>query len=253
MSIEEDASKAAIDSIGKVAGAIYSDVASPAAKEFGTAIETVFKIGLSPVAMLGWGFEQSKEWLRKKIEKRLSETPPAFRTSPSNQISMQSITQIAMSHDAPELRELYAELLLKAMDTRTRDNVHPSYISLISQLTPQEALIFVSFGDRFAHALFDEDRKPPHFAAPGTIEGQFSNYCRALGFGSEYPVQLWLENLQRLNLVSLETVTEVEYKRADEDSPSPWVSKDERRFLYMTEYGSAFLNACTPQTVPDEA
>ena len=47
MTIEGEGHQVINETIGKVAAEIYSDVAKPGARQVGTAIETIFKIGLS--------------------------------------------------------------------------------------------------------------------------------------------------------------------------------------------------------------
>ncbi len=245
MTIENESHQVINETIGKVAAEIYTDVAKPAARQVGVAFETIFKVGLSPVAMLDWGFEHSKDWLKAKIEKRLNSTPLDFRCSPPNNIAVSAITSISMSSDSPELRDLYAELLLKAMDSRSQSMVHPSFINLISQLSPQEALVFISFNKIEGATLLEEKNAYSSYRNP-SIENQFLSYCKELGFAECQHVQLWLENLQRLKLVVLQEYSEASYRAPDWDSPSPAVINTTDRYLELTEYGRMFLEACTP-------
>lgn len=245
MAAENESHQIINETIGKVAAEIYTDVAKPAARQVGSAFETIFKVGLSPVAMIDWGFESSKDWLKAKIEKRLNSTPLEFRCPPPNSIAVSAITSISISSDSPELRDLYAELLLKAMDSRSQSMVHPSYINLISQLSPQEALVFISFNKIEGTTLLkQEDAYYSHRSI--NIENQFSSYCKELGFAEGQYAQLWLENLQRLKLVVLQEYTEASYRSPDFDRPSPEVINRIDRYLELTEYGRMFLEACTP-------
>ncbi len=250
MSIEDESCKVVSETIGKVASDIYIDIARPGARQVGSAIETLFKVGLSPVSMLDWGFEQSKDWLKRKIEERISRIPQDCLRTPQNNIAIPAITSISMSIDAPELRDLYAELLLKAMDTRTKNTVHPSYVNIIGQLTSQEALVFVSFQKMSSNTLFQESDAKYSHTKDLTIEEQFVSYCRSIGFGGAEHMQLWLENLQRLKLVDLREYLEASYVEPDCDTPYPSVNNKEDRYLELTEYGREFLKACTP---PDAA
>ena len=52
MTVEEGGSKAIDEAIVKVASELYADLAKPAARRTGTAIDSLFKVGLSPVAIL---------------------------------------------------------------------------------------------------------------------------------------------------------------------------------------------------------
>ena len=240
MGIEEDAARVASDTLGKVAGDIYGDIARPAARQVGTALETVFKVGLSPIAMLDWGFERSKEWLTQKVTERIREIPQEMRQAPPMHIAVPTIQAIAMAADAPELRDLYAELLLKAIDVRTFASVHPSFINLIGQLSPQEALVLQSLQELKGATLFS-DQYP---YCDVSIPQQFRKHCESLGLPGEV-AQLWLENFQRLRLVELSSSVELVEREADKERPRR-MENIESRSLELTEYGKSFLEACTP-------
>jgi len=53
---------------------IYQDTLQPAAKEIGTALQTVAKtihIVLAPISALVWGYEQIKDFVSCKVAKKL--------------------------------------------------------------------------------------------------------------------------------------------------------------------------------------
>ena len=244
MSNEEQAARAAIDAAGKLAEKVYSDVASPAARRVGTALDSLFKIGLSPVSLLDWGFERSKDWIAKKLEERMLRTPSEFRQTPPSQIAIPLLLSIASAADSEELRTLYAELLMKATDSRTEGDVHPSYVSIIAQLSPDEALVLMSFRDRKHDTLFSDNPRAPSYKKQPSIEEQLRQHC--LGLGLQYPTaQFWLENFLRLRLVELHSYTDSVYVAPDYER-GPSVDTKEERHLIITEYGAAFLEACAP-------
>lgn len=252
MSTTDGVAQAAIDTASKLAGNIYTDVASPAARRVGTALDTLMKIGLSPVSLLDWGFERSKDWLTRQIADRLSTTPEEFQQAPPSQIAVPLLLAIASSPECEELRRLYAELLMKAMDSRIASTVHPSYASILGQLTPQEALVVMSFRDKRARSLFiDQPRTSPLRNHP-SIEMLFHEHCKAIGL-HEPSSQLWLENLLRLRLLELNTYTDAIYVAPEYDRPEPSVDTTEERHLTVTEYGGSFIEACTPHTPKSEA
>lgn len=252
MGVDDKGCQAVRETIAQVASDVYVDIGRPAAREVGSALETIFKIGLSPVSMLDWGFEKTKDWLIMKIETRLDKTPRDCVRSPPLEIAIPAISSISMSVDSPDLRELYAEILLKAMDSRTESSVHPSYINIIGQLSSQEALVFVNFSKMDKLTLFEENDAEYSYAHDVTVEGQFEKYCLALGLKADANMKLWLENLQRLKLVDLREYTEANYVEADSDQPYPSVKNNITRFLELTEYGRAFLEACSPPDAVNE-
>lgn len=252
MSSADETTRTAIDTVGKLAANIYADAASPAVRRAGGALDTMFKIGLSPVSLLDWGFERSKEWLTKKITERLATIPEQFQQPPPSQIAVPVLLAIASASDSEALRALYAELLIKAMDSRTESTVHPSYVSVLGQLTPQEALIFLSFRGQEARSLFiDLPRTADHRKQP-TIEDEFHAHCVSIGFESA-PSQIWLQNLLRLRLLELTTYTDAIYRAPEYEHPEPSVDTRDERHLTITEYGSGFMEACAPPQTPGAA
>jgi hypothetical protein len=253
MTLPEEVGKAAADALGKVAGEVYSDVVHPAAREIGRALGTVFKVGLSPIAALDFGFEKSKAWLSERIAKRLETIPEDQWHSPPSNVAVPLLLAIASASDADELRNLYAELLMKSMDARTANQVHPSYVAVLQQLTPQEALVFISFRDFEKGSLFSDEPTefPIHIPAIGStaspsIDQQFLEHCKSLGL-IDPDAHLWLDNLRRLRLLELSSST---WANLGGYGDSHNLTNTEHRHLTVTEYGASFLTACTPPAHP---
>jgi hypothetical protein len=245
MANTDNVTGAAIEATGKLVENIYADVASPSARRVGSALDTLFKVGLSPVALLDWGFERSKDWLASKLEERLAQTPLDFQQHPPSQVAIPILLAIAASGDSEALRSLYAELLLKSTDTRTEADVHPSYVAVLGQLTPQEALVFISFRDRTSGSLFIDQPRAHRHLQKQSIEEQFREHCVGLGLQAPNP-QLWLDNFLRLRLVELNTYTDTTFREPEYDWPHPSIDTKEERHLTITEYGAAFIEACAP-------
>ncbi|MDR7088594.1 Abi-alpha family protein [Cellvibrio fibrivorans] len=112
-------------------------------------------------------------------------------------------------------------------------------------LSPQEALLFISFNKVGSINLLQEKDAYSSYRNP-SIESQFLSYCKELGFAECHYAQLWLENLQRLKLVVLQEYSEASYRAPDFDSPPPEVVNKTDRYLELTEYGRMFFDACTP-------
>lgn len=252
MPIDNDSIKAASSALGKLASDVYSDLAQPATKQVGTALGTVAKVALSPFRLLELGYEASSEWLQAKVHARHLITPSEHWAAPRSSIAIGAITQIAMNHDAPELRELFAELLLKAMDTRTSDSVHPAYISLLSQLSAQEALVFLSLKQlsddnaarRQGDSVFTHTWGPRPEYGNDSIEIQFHHHCKSLGFDDYDVAMVWLANLRRLSLV--EVVDDSEVYLRDDENRGQEVRKTDTYDLFLTALGRGLIEICEP-------
>jgi len=238
----------------KLASELYGDIGSPAAKHVGSALETVFKVGLSPIKLLDWGYEQTKDWLAEKVSSRLASTPAEHRIAPSYAVVVSAISGVAATHDAPEMRELFAELLLKAMDARTAKMVHPAYLTLLSQLSAPEALVLMSLkrvADRnLQHRQGDSvfmERRGSHVGdSTDTLEMQFAAHCASIGFDESTTAQVWLDNLERLALLKVDRHSDLNLVAAERERVKASLQHAEYRYLYVTGFGEGFLAACTP-------
>lgn len=240
---------AGINAISAITNEAYKDLAQPAVRRIGHALGNLTKITLSPIALLDYGFEQSKDWLNKKIEERISNIPDEFITTPPNNISVPLLNRIAISCDTPELRDLYAELLLKAIDSRTASLVHPSYAYVIEQLSPEEALLFISLHEKSDKTIFTEKFESAMYRSPPSIEEQFHEYCESIGIENNKNSQVWFENLTRLSLLQIINYSEPQLipKRSDKYGIIPArVDTTEYRYLEFTAFGQGFIEACSP-------
>jgi len=235
--------------LSAVVGDVYKDIAKPSARRVGLSLETLVKVALSPIDLVDWGFEQSKEWLKGKITARLAQTPSDCVVLPTTNIAHSALTHIALSNDTPALRDIYAELLLKAMDARAASSVHPAYFHLVEQLAPEEALVLVGLHEFGKEDLFSEKITLHGGSKPPTLERQFATFCATvLSRAPDHP-EVWLINLCRLGLLSLQTFGEAVFQEEENDRygyrPHS-VDNHEYRMLMFTDFGRAFIGACAP-------
>ncbi len=256
MQSEDPTSSASASAVAQLAAQVYGDIASPAAKRLGASLETLFKIGLSPIQMLDWGFERSKDWLAQRLRERSASIPPEHRVVPNYSLAVAAISGISAAPDQPAVCEMFAELLMKAMDDRTASLVHPAHPVVLTQMTPQEALVLLSLlkqrneqlrVNSRANYVFVERSSEYTSSCTPTLENQFSSHCKQLGFDNAQSVQVWLDNLLRLELLRVESASD-----ASITGGSRWedveisLNQAEYRFLTFTSFGEAFINACDP-------
>ena len=120
----------------------YDDTMHPVAKEAGKSLETVGMVVnkiLSPLRKWATNGEDNTSKLEEAVQERLSDVAEENIVEPQSEIAVPVI--IANSYtDSDTLRSLYANLLAKAMD-KTETTPHPSYVEIIKQLSPDEALL----------------------------------------------------------------------------------------------------------------
>ena len=140
----------------------------------------------------------------RELGERRRGIPPARRTIPNPALALGAITGSLTNDEV--LRERYLNLLAAAMDRATAGQVHPGFLDVLRQLTPDEVrivstfqhdgpypLITVSARYRFGERLSTELR---HFSLLGTQAG-----C-------EHPERapMYIDNLCRLGLTELRPV-----------------------------------------------
>lgn len=124
---------------------IYDDGAKPAIKEMGNFIAR-------PLKLINTLFQPLDVWLLNKeynlektkvlLAERLKHVAENELVSPAPYVALPAIAALSYSMDSEELRDLYANLLSKAMVLGTKDKVHPSFVEIIKQLSPLDAIVF---------------------------------------------------------------------------------------------------------------
>lgn len=243
---------------------IYQDALQPAAKEVGTALQTVAKtihIVLAPVSVLVWGYEQIQDFVSTKLAEKLKNVPPENIATPKPNIAGPALESLRYTGHEETLREMYANLLAASMDTRTANGTHPSFVEIIRQLTPDEARILnLLIQDRLFPLLnIRAERK----SRRGGAQDVLINFS-LLGWEAncDYPNQAptYISNLCRLGLVEVPNFQEYadpgiyeqlekhpfieaekkSYELANEDCRIVF----KRKMLTITELGKNFLMVC---------
>ncbi len=135
------------DAIGntlKTAPTLYEDALQPTVQEVGKfaariprAINAAFS-GLDKwILSKEYAIDETKKLLAQKLEN----VDPEKIIEPERYVAIPAIQAISYSMNSEELRNLYANLLAKAMNFDTKDFVHPSFVEIIKQMSPIDALV----------------------------------------------------------------------------------------------------------------
>ena len=226
------------------------------------------------------------EKLASKIEKILHGVKQEDLQPPPPTIAAQASLQYALLGDSDEaeiLRDMFARLLAASMNKRESANVHPSFVSLISQLTSDEALLLKSIVHPSYASPIIEVRVPTNRSNDGSLvrveileaedlsvddildvnlvirySGSFLQERMVTSFGhgigiDENRMEQYLSNLQRLGIldVSFEshpTESEEEYlrlaSRVLKERRDKYRRIAERGAISMTPLGKQFLESC---------
>lgn len=146
-----------------------------------------------------WGYDRISEWLNNRLTQGLDGTPQENIITPPIEIAGPTIEALRYTDENSGVRELYANLLATSMNKETAYKAHPAYVGIITNLTPDEALILKSFVTESAFAYIDIRSKYPN----GSFELRYSCFC-SFHNNSNINTDLiatYIDNLCRLGLL----------------------------------------------------
>lgn len=129
---------------------IYGDVAKPGVVQVGIALATVIGLlntCLSPIKFLNEKTELNRQNNLQLLAKRFAEIPPENIIEAPPEIAVPIAEKLGyVSND--ELKNLYIELLAKASTKDLNKKAHPSFVNIINNLSPDEAILIKSLRNR---------------------------------------------------------------------------------------------------------
>lgn len=211
---------------------IYTDIAKPGVTQAGKAIGAIIGLGntaLWPIHLLN---EKAKLYLDANLEQyrmklasvnqeKIVEVPP--------EIGIPILERFSYISNA-KLRELYCNLLAKASTQDTQGLAHPSFATILNNITPDEALL-LSYIKRHYRIEFDLINE---------------NGIKSISFkvqvtqGLTFPTNLsaYVSNLEGLGIVKI----------SDSSIVTPPLDLSENYndigYVTVTEFGQMFLKAC---------
>lgn len=195
----------------------------------------------------------SADWANHKIdeigqryEEKLSKIPQEQRRLPPLEISASVVRNAAVSSDAPELQELFAELLVSASDTNRVNSAHPSFGTIIFELEPLDAKIlalFRSIGRRSNLYPREIEREGGIGQRDKRLMVAISNLARLGLVAKETPD--YARQLREIGGSHLSSGPEAEISALTEMiSGMTKSSSEEVTSIYLTPFGERFVSAC---------
>jgi Abortive infection alpha len=190
------------DELKAVGVEVYRDAAKPVVAPIGAALGSATRLVLWPVRLALDTANAALEKLSARIEKRLEGVPLERRQLPPASLAGPAALQYALLGDGNEesiLRGMFERLLASAMNRDTAGSIHPAFVTMISQMTPDEAVILKAVNRRSYAAVNVLERAPKgdHFVEFRSLFG--------LGLGiDESRWNQYLSNLDRLGIIRVE-------------------------------------------------
>lgn len=142
----------------KTAPTFYEDALQPSVQEIGkfaARIPRAINAAFSGLDKWILNKEYNVDETKKLIAQKLENVDPEKIVTPDAYVAVPTIQAISYSMDSEELRNLYANLLAKAMNSDTKEQVHPSFVEIIKQLSPIDSLVFKTIMQRDTNAIIN--------------------------------------------------------------------------------------------------
>lgn len=258
--------------VGKAIGTVpdlYDDALKPATQESGKALALIPRaINAALVPLRQWIAEREYKLAEteKLLAKKLEHVAEDKIVTPEAYVAVPAIQAISYSMDSEELRNLYANLLAKAMNSDTKDLVHPSFVEIIKQMSPSDALILkevfkihylplvnlqvIEYDSNNLNTIQKMDHIINKYSFPNVTYISFANYETIL---------VSLDNLLRLRLVEerfstnqkipsclLESTSYLNYKSELQNymtNPN-WEYSETLHSVTLSFLGMNFCNTC---------
>lgn len=200
---EKEKLETKIEITKEIAKDIYTDVGKPAAKSTGELVGLVpraIKAALSPLEKWILEKEYNVAETKKLLEEKLQNTHPDLIEPPAAYIAVPAMQYISYCMDDEELRDMYANLLANSMNKVIKNGVHPGFVEIIKQLSPDEAKILRYMS---SHKIIPTITLRYIHSIGGGIDiiKNFSNVGELAGCEKSEDIAKYFDNLVRLGLI----------------------------------------------------
>ena len=248
---------------------VYKDIVQPSAKPVGTVAS------LLPRTVRLWfgkwerwviNGEESLEKTAEAIQDKIKDTPGERLCEPDSYVALPAIQQISYCYDSAELRNMYANLLATSMDSAVKDRVHPSYVEIIKQLSPDEAKLLAALPHDLGRATPVIDLRIKYGQGKGFVT-VFRNYSLVGKKICQYQdlIPSYLDNLCRLKLIEipddsylrdtdkytlLSESTDMQQLKRETSLPDGASFDIHKKIMYVTNFGLGFIKCCVDDYMP---
>lgn len=156
---------------------------------------------LSPLEKWVMQKEYNLATTKKLLESKLQNVPIDNIITPPPYVAVPALQAISYCMDDDQLREMFAELLAHAMNSETVENVHPTYVEIIKQMSPYDALVFKELIKQLiipciAIKYVNKENGSAYPINDLVVFTDFQKHPLV-------PTQICLENLERLHLIEI--------------------------------------------------
>lgn len=197
--------------------------------------------------------EASVRMTAEAIEEKIKDVPADKIVEPDSYVAVPAIQQLTYCQDNPNLRELYANLLVSSMNIDTKWKVHPSFVDIIKQLNPDEAKILSPLKKGMTCPLLDVRLVPPEGAFFEVLVN-FTDQAFDL-LDQRNNISMYIDNLARLGLIRISMDRLMQENRYEntirlceslhhipEFTSDNWKREYIKKLFELSEYGASFVS-----------
>ena len=202
-----------------------------------------------------WDLSRVQNYMVEAIEDILARrgVPRKFTSAPSMEITVPAIEAMRYS----PLRREIAALIATTMDDRRRDDAHPAFLNLLSQLTRDEIRMLDAMPDKgcllpMANLFIETGRNRSEMIYRHVVPEALAAVCEA-----KSRIPGYVDNLRRLQMIDEPTefvtpasklysqiVKQPFCKRIVDERGLRQKARIERRVIALTDFGAAFRDVC---------
>lgn len=183
---------------------LYPDIAQPAVRKVGIALETVFDFANTILLPLKLANDRSKVYFQKHMEsykEKINKVPDNEIGTVTPEVGLPILDELLrVTND--ELAELFVNLLLNASTLKNSHVAHPSFINVIKSLSGDEARIihFLSNYPKEYFLSLSFDRVDTNGQVV-PLTGSYSNISSLVNLDYREKEQFYVKNLINLGLI----------------------------------------------------
>ncbi len=244
--------------------AIYDDGLKPTTQAVGKTIAIIpqtINAVLAPLRKWIANKEYNVAETEKLLADKLANVSPDKIVSPEAYVAVPAIQAISYSMDSNELRELYANLLASAMNSDTKESVHPAFVEVIKQLSPTDARILSLLPKTRYYPCIDIVRVYENGGTTIEIEC-FTQIQDTLGLLGDEALTAW-NNIERLKIIDRPIYGEISSPDVYHDLENHPLIKSyleqnlpiyqsyeiQKRYLEITNFGLKFIETCVDANI----
>ena len=240
----------------------------------GNGLASVFSLVFAPIEYLGQtaqlacqnriekkqlSYQQSIETYKQELEDKVKEIPPENLVEPDFHTAYEALENSKSCITDEELRKMFVNLISSSMNSSTSASVHPSFASIINQMSVLDAKVLMTFKFRKDHPIL-ELRERNNRGGYQTVMTNFFIYI-TLNKNEQIDlnitqIQNSISNLDRLGLVDVDysryLTNEQCYSDLEKNANRLYEGRSiavenrmmQKGIVFLTPLGESFINVC---------